>query len=76
MENKPNALARYLDGRKRSEFAAKVDISAAYLTQLAGGIRAPGLDIALRIERETDGAVPLESWPKLSALLKAARSVA
>lgn len=76
MENKPNALASYLDGRKRSDFADQVGISAGYLTQLAGGIRTPGLDIAQRIERATDGSVPIESWPKLAALLKAARSAA
>jgi DNA-binding transcriptional regulator YdaS (Cro superfamily) len=58
----PNKLSVFLEGRKRADFARELGISSAYLTQLANRDRTPGLGLALKIERVTNGAVPVSSW--------------
>lgn len=49
-------------GIKRNEFARSVGISAPYLTQILGGLKRPSLDLAFRIEKATDGIVPVSCW--------------
>lgn len=71
MSNTPNTLAVYLEGRKRADVAARLGISAAYLSQLSSGARMPGLETAARIERETGGEVPKTAWPNIAAMMKA-----
>ncbi len=46
----------------QSDIAMKFGISQAYLSQILSGKRRPSLDLAIRIERLTDGAVPATSW--------------
>ena len=57
-------LVRWLadSGKMRIEVAAELAISGPFLTQLAGGHRRPGLDVAVRIERLTGGAVRATDW--------------
>ncbi|WP_373284034.1 helix-turn-helix domain-containing protein [Primorskyibacter flagellatus] len=55
-------LKKYLAGRRKSAFAAKVGIVPAYLSQILSGTKRPGFDLMVRIERETDGDVPVSAW--------------
>lgn len=70
MDNGSDLLTAYLTGRKRIDFAARIDVSAAYLSQLAAGDRQPGRAVARRIAAETDGAVPVEAWPNIAAMIR------
>lgn len=49
-------------GRTRKDWAAKIGVSAPYLSDLVNGKRVPSLAVAVRIERVTNGAVPASSW--------------
>ena len=49
-------------GKRRSEWAQELRISEAFLSQIVNGKKRPSLDLAFRIERATDGAVPAGSW--------------
>lgn len=49
-------------GMPRSRWQHRFGISRPYLHQLEAGQKTPSLDLAVRIERETDGAVPAASW--------------
>ena len=60
-------LNEYLAGQKHGEFAQKLGISGPYLSQILSGVRRPGLDLAIKIERETDGKVPVYTWAKQRA---------
>lgn len=57
-------LREYIERRNvdRREFAATLGISRGFLSLLESGKRSPGLDLAVRIERMTAGAVPASSW--------------
>jgi len=55
-------LNEYLDGRKKSQFAELIGISAPYLSQLCSGVRTPGIRVAIKIDEATDGAVPVSAW--------------
>ena len=44
------------------EAAAILGISRPHLSQVVSGSKRPSLDLAVRIERLTDGAVPVSSW--------------
>jgi DNA-binding XRE family transcriptional regulator len=57
----------------RGEWARRFGISRPYLYGLVDGERSPSLEVAQRIARATDGAVPVSSWPKLAALLAEAK---
>ncbi|WP_366865265.1 helix-turn-helix transcriptional regulator [uncultured Tateyamaria sp.] len=57
-------LSDFLKTQVRSQFAERVGISGAYLSQLSSGLRTPSLEVASAIERETGGAVPMQSWGK------------
>jgi len=41
-----------------AKFARMVDVSEAYISQINKGIRRPGPDLALKIEKLTNGAIP------------------
>lgn len=49
-------------GRPRADWARQLGVSEAYLSQLINNRKRPSLDLAIRIERITDGAVPARSW--------------
>ena len=59
-------LKKYLKANRATQrdFASSLGISQAFLSQLLNGRRIPSLDLAVRIERLTDGAVPASSWVK------------
>lgn len=47
---------------KQSEMAAKLGVSQSYLSQVETGARRSNLELALAIERVTEGAIPAASW--------------
>jgi DNA-binding transcriptional regulator YdaS (Cro superfamily) len=49
-------------GKSRAAWAAELGISKSYLSHLANGDRQPSLEIAAKIERLTNGAIPAASW--------------
>lgn len=49
-------------GEKRTVIAARLGISKSYLSDILNGNKTPSLDLAFRIERLTNGAVPASSW--------------
>jgi len=61
-------LAEYLNARKaarietKKAFAARLGVNEKYLSQLLSGFRSPSLPLAFKIERATDGAVPVSAW--------------
>jgi plasmid maintenance system antidote protein VapI len=44
--------------------AERIGVVPVYLSQILGGHRRPSLDLAIKIEAETGGAVPCRSWRK------------
>ena len=46
----------------QAEVARRLRISRSYLSEIEAGAKMPSLGLALRIERETAGAVPARSW--------------
>lgn len=44
-------------GLTQRQFAAELGISTSYLSEMVSGLKRPSLSLALRIERETGGAV-------------------
>lgn len=63
-------FAEHMDasGLSRTEWAKRLGVSKSYLSQLASGQKRPSLDMAVRIERETDGAVRPCDWIEAPAL--------
>jgi len=57
-------LARYLKdtGTSQKTFAALAGVDQSVVSRLARQQIQPGLDLAFRIEKLTDGAVPAASW--------------
>lgn len=49
-------------GLTRSAWADRLEISKSHLSDVLNGNRQPSLDLAVKIERATDGAVPASSW--------------
>jgi transcriptional regulator with XRE-family HTH domain len=49
-------------GVSRTSFADRLGISRAYLSLLENGKKTPSLELAVRIDRETAGRVPVSSW--------------
>lgn len=47
---------------RQEDFAARVGVKQATISRLVRRDVLPGLVLAVRIERETDGAVPVEIW--------------
>lgn len=50
-------LAEYLTEQTATALAAKVGCEVSTITRIAKGDRSPSIDLAVRIERATDGAV-------------------
>lgn len=50
-------LAEYLDQHTATALAATVGCEVSTITRIAKGDRSPSIDLAVRIERATDGAV-------------------
>ncbi|WP_431197557.1 helix-turn-helix transcriptional regulator [Shimia thalassica] len=49
-------------GVSRTDWAKRLEISKSYMSDLLNGKRIPSLEVAVRIERATGGAVPASSW--------------
>lgn len=54
-------------GLSRTAWAEKLGISKSYLSDILNWNRTPSLELAVRIERLTSGAVPCTSWVDESA---------
>lgn len=52
-------------------WAEAFGVSRPYLYGLMQGERMPSVPVARRIEKETQGAVPVTAWPNIRALMKA-----
>lgn len=59
-------LQTYLEGRPKAEFAAKVGIRPAYLSQLLSKHRRPSLRLMEKIAAATGGEVDLNSWASVA----------
>lgn len=57
-------LAKFISesGKNRSAWAVMLGISRSYLSEILSGNRRPSLELAVSIERKTNGAVPASSW--------------
>lgn len=59
-------LAAYMKDRSppktQADWGALFGISRNYLSEIASGAKSPSLEVAVRIERATGGAVPASSW--------------
>ena len=55
-------LRQWIDRSKLEDFEAaeQIGLHRAQLSHILNGIRRPGLDVALRIERAT--GIPVEAW--------------
>lgn len=49
-------------GKRFFEWADLLGISRGHLSQIMNGNKTPSLELAVRIERLTEGAVPVASW--------------
>lgn len=49
-------------GQNRATWADRLGVSRSYLSDILNGNKTPSLDLAVRIERLTGGAVPASSW--------------
>lgn len=59
-----NALSVWLDEQSlsREHFAALVGTTVAHLNRMCRGARRPSLDLAMKVEQATQGAVPATIW--------------
>lgn len=57
-------LVQYLAAQKITQraFASVIGADPSIVSRLVRGQTKPGLELAVRIERETGGAVPASSW--------------
>ena len=57
-------LKDYLEasGERQVDFARRVGTSGATISRLVAGTLKPALELAHRIEAETGGSVPTETW--------------
>lgn len=49
-------------GLNRAAWADRLGVSRSYLSDLLNGNKTPSLDLAVQIERATNGAVAASSW--------------
>ena len=56
----------------RSAWADRLGISKSFLSDLLNGNRTPSLELAVRIERMTEGAVPAACWIPLPSAVATA----
>ncbi len=64
-------LSEYLKetGQTYRQFASKVPMSPSFLSELLSeGRKSPSVDLALKIQKATGGAVEITDWPKLAEL--------
>lgn len=61
-------LASYLDRAdiRQADFAARVGASQGAISRLSQGKYAPSMKLAVAIERETNGEVPVSSWAEVA----------
>lgn len=59
-----NRLKSWIEtnGQSVNEFARRVEYDHSNMHKLVKGVIRPSLDLAFRIERATDGAVPAAAW--------------
>jgi DNA-binding transcriptional regulator YdaS (Cro superfamily) len=71
---KGNLLDHYLRMRGESAvvFARRAGVPAPSVSSWRKGTRRPGLASALRLERATDGAVPVSYWEGFRVLARSA----
>jgi transcriptional regulator with XRE-family HTH domain len=71
-------LSSYLteSGVTQAEFAQRVGVGQPTISRLARGTQRPRVDVAVRIERESGGKVPVHSWPNIAAIIRAAGGAA
>lgn len=57
-------LATYLaqTGESQTSFASRVQTALPNINRIVSGKMRPGLDLAYRIEKQTQGLVPLSQW--------------
>jgi DNA-binding XRE family transcriptional regulator len=57
-------LSRWLDqaGMTREEAAGELGVTRQYLDRVCRGVNRPSLPLAVKIEKFTRGAVPVEEW--------------
>lgn len=48
----------------KGDLAKRAGITAAYLSDILAGRKRPQIDITWRIEKATDGAVPMQAWAR------------
>jgi hypothetical protein len=62
-------LSRWIDqsGKTRDEIAERLVITRIHLDRLCRADRRPSLELAIEIEKLTDGAVPAEIWTRVPA---------
>jgi plasmid maintenance system antidote protein VapI len=60
-------LARWLEsvGMTRVELAQRLEVFYGHVDKMCHGERRPSLELALRIEKLTRGAVPMSYWATL-----------
>jgi transcriptional regulator with XRE-family HTH domain len=51
-------------GETQTSFAERVGTTVATVSRIVSGALRPALDLAHRIERETGGQVPTETWER------------
>jgi DNA-binding transcriptional regulator YdaS (Cro superfamily) len=49
-------------GQSQTAWAARLGITKSYLSSILAGKKQPGLDLAVRIQRATDGQILATSW--------------
>lgn len=67
-------LSDYLtqSGTRQLHFARQIGASPGHLHDILSGRRQPSLTLAKRIAAETGGAVPINEWPTIAAIIAAA----
>jgi transcriptional regulator with XRE-family HTH domain len=57
-------LSTYLTDNsiKQKDFAERLGVSNAYMSQILNGRRRPSFDLMCKIAAESDQAVPLNAW--------------
>lgn len=71
--NKLRAFVERQSNAPMREAAAKLGVSRPYLYDLLSEKRQPSLEVALRIEKATEGEVAITDWPKLARIAEAVR---
>jgi transcriptional regulator with XRE-family HTH domain len=63
-------LQRFFEtsGIRQSALADKLGVSRGYMSELVGGTKRPGLELAFQIEVATGGAVPARTWLRAECL--------